>query len=112
MKTNAMGRYAFLLGIVVAALLGFTTFAYSTLVLVILGLIVGFINIAEEETTGYLVAVIALLVIGLSGLQVFSMLGSLNVWIQTVLASFVTFVAASGLVVAIKSVLKMGQPGA
>lgn len=109
MKTNAIGRWAFLLGIIVAVLLGFTTFAYSTLILVILGLIVGCINIAEKETTGYLVAVIALLVIGLGGLQVFSMLGSVNIWIQTVLASFVTFVAASGLIVAIKSVLQMSQ---
>jgi hypothetical protein len=109
MKANTLGRWAFILGIVVAALLGFMTFAYSTLILVILGLIVGFINIAEKETTSYLVAVIALLVIGLGGLQVFSMLGSVNVWIQTVLASFVVFVAASGLVVAVKAILQMSQ---
>jgi len=110
MKANAVGRWAFILGIIVAALLGFVTFGYSTLVLVILGLIVGFVNVAEKETTNYLVAVVALLVIGLGGLQVFNILGSLNIWIQTVLASFVTFVAASGLVVAVKSILQMGQP--
>lgn len=110
MTSSKAGRWAFLLGLIVAVLLGFTTFAYSSLVLVILGLIVGFINISEKETSSYLIAVIALLVIGVAGLQVFSILGTgINTWIQTVLASFVTFVAASGLVVAIKSILQMGQ---
>lgn len=110
MSTSKAGRWAFLLGIIIAALLGFTTFSYASLVLVVLGLIVGFINVSEKETSGYLIAVIALLIIGISGLQVFSILGTgLNTWIQAVLTSFVTFVAASGLVVAVKSVLQMGQ---
>lgn len=110
MTTSTTGRWAFLLGLIVAVLLGFISFAYSSLILVILGLIVGFINVSEKETTSYLVAVIALLVIGISGLQVFSILGTgLNNWIQTVLTSFVTFIAASGLVVAIKSILQAGQ---
>lgn len=103
-----IGRWAFILGIIIAVLLGFVTFAYSTLVLVILGLIVGFMNITDKETHDYLVAVIALLVIGFSGLQVFNVLGGgLVDWLETVLTSFIVFVAASGLIVALKAVLQM-----
>lgn len=105
-----IGRWAFLIGILIAVLLGFTTFAYSSLVLVILGLIVGFFNISDKETNSYLIAVVAMLVVGISGLQVFDVLGStLNAWIQTVLTSFITFVAASGFIVATKSVLQMSK---
>jgi len=110
MNTEKMGRIAFIVGIIIAVLLGFMTFSYSSLVLVILGLIVGFLNIASKETHNYLVAVIALLVIGFSGLQVFNVLGNgLNNWVQTVLASFIIFVAASGLVVAIKAVWEFSR---
>ncbi len=110
MQSSNLGRWSFILGIVVAVLLGFTSFSYSTLVLVILGLIVGFLNISEKETHDYLVAVIALMVIGFSGMQVFTTVSTgLYDWIQTVLTSFVTFVAASALVVAIKTILAMGQ---
>lgn len=110
MNSEKMGRVAFIVGIIIAVLLGFVTFSYSSLVLVILGLIVGFLNVSSKETQHYLVAVIALLVIGFAGLQVFNVLGgSLNNWIQTVLASFIIFVAASGLVVAIKSVWEIGR---
>lgn len=110
MDTEKMGRWAFILGIIIAVLLGFMSFSYSTLVLVILGLIVGFLNITSKETHNYLIAVIALLVIGLSGLQVFSVLNSgLSNWVQTVLTSFIIFVAASGLVVAVKAVLEISR---
>lgn len=109
MNNVKVGRWAFVLGIVIAVLLGFVSFSYSTLLLVILGLIVGFLNVSDKETHNYLVAVIALLVIGFSGLQVFTMVSTgLYDWIQTVLTSFVTFVAASGVVVAVKAVIEMG----
>jgi len=107
---SKVGRWAFIIGVIIAVLLGFISFAFSSLILVILGLIVGFINIGEKQTNSYLIAVVALLVIGISSLQVFGVLGSaLNNWIQAVLTSFITFVAASGLVVAIKSVLQANQ---
>lgn len=105
-----LGRYAFLLGLIIAVVLGFVSFSYSTLILVILGVIVGFMNIPDRETHNYLMAVVALLVIGFSGLQVFTVLNvGLYDWIQTVLTSFITFVAASGAVVAFKAVIKMGE---
>jgi len=110
MDSKKLGRWAFILGIIIAVLLGFVNFSFSTLILVILGLIVGFMNITSKETHNYLVAVIALLVIGFSGLEVFNVLGGgLVTWMETVLTSFITFVAASGLIVALKAVLEFEQ---
>lgn len=110
MESERMGRLAFLLGIVISVVLGFVEFSFSSLVLVILGLIVGFLNISVKETQNYLIAVIALLVIGYSGLQVFNVLSTGIVsWVQTVLTSFIIFVAASGFVVAVKSVWQISK---
>ena len=109
MSQSKIGRWAFIIGLIIAALLGFATFSYSSLLLVILGLIVGFLNVSEKEANHFLVATIALLVVGISGLQALSVLGSLYTWIQTVLTSFITFVAAASVVVAIKVLLDTGQ---
>jgi len=105
MKQGTIGRWAFIVGLIVSVLLGFVTFSYATLILVILGLIVGFMNISDSESHDYLVAVIALMVVGVAGLQALSVFGSLYTWVQTVLASFIVFVAASSVVVAIKVLL-------
>ena len=104
-----MGRWAFIIGLIISVLLGFVTFAYASLVLVILGLIVGFMNVSEKEATKYLIAVIALMIVGVAGLQSLVILGSLYEWIQAILTSFITFVAASAVVVAIKELFEMGQ---
>ena len=107
---NTIGRWAFIGGAIIAVILGFFSFPFASLVLVILGLVVGFLNIQAKETHNYLVGVIALLLIGFSGLQIFAIMSTgIFDWIQTVLTSFVTFVAASGLVVAFKVVVKMGE---
>jgi hypothetical protein len=102
MTYGKLGRWAFIIGLVVAILLGFVTFSYSSLVLVLLGLVVGFLNVTEKEATNYLVAVIALIVVGIAGLQAFSLWGTFYTWIQAVFSSFVTFASASAVVVAIK----------
>ena len=109
MKQAQMGRWAFVIGLIISVLLGFVVFSYSSLVLVILGLIVGFLNITEKEATSFLIAVIALIVVGVAGLQALSVLGTLYTWIQTVLTSFLVFVSASVVVVALKELFVMGQ---
>jgi len=109
MSQNKMGRWAFIIGLIIAVLLGFVTFSYASLILVILGLIVGFMNVSDKEATPYLIAVIALMLVGVAGLQALTVLGSLYTWIQTVLTSFIVFVAASAVVVALKELFDMGR---
>ncbi len=109
MNQSHIGRWAFIVGLIIAILLGFITFSYASLVLVILGLIVGFLNVSEKEANSYLIAVVALMMVGVAGLQSLSVLGTFYTWIEGVLASFITFVAASGVVVAIKSLFEFGK---
>ena len=103
MDSMVIGRWALIIGIVLAVVAGagFAAVPSLPIFLFILGLIVGFLNIAERESTPFLVAVIALLVIGIAGLQ----LGKLTTVVVSILNNFIAFVAAAGLIVALKQIL-------
>lgn len=104
------GKWSFIIGLILAVLSGFFAIPGLALVLLILGLIVGFLNISKGEELLYLVAVLVLLAIGVGGIQALSVLGvNLNTWADTVFANFIIFVAASGLVVAVKAIIESGK---
>lgn len=99
-----IGRWSFIGGLVLSVLAAFVQVSYLALILFVLGLVVGFLNIKEKESVPFLVSVIALLVIGVAGLQ----LGQLTPTVSGILNNFITFISAAGLVVAIKQVLAVG----
>jgi len=107
-----VGKWAFIIGVIIAVISGFWTVPAVTLVMVILGLLVGFLNVTGEETQIYLVASVALMLIGATLLNqtVLSTLTSvLGDWLQSVLTNFVAFVTASALVVALRAIIVLGQ---
>ncbi len=104
------GRWSFILGLILAILAGFINVAWLPIVLFILGLAVGFLNISSEKSTDFLVAVIALLLVGMSGLQISLLSQEISSTVQLMLNNFVSFIAAAGLVVAIRSVLAVAAP--
>lgn len=104
-----IGHWAFLIGMALAVIAGagFANIPALPAVLFVLGLIVGFLNVTEKESTPFLVAVIALLLIGVAGFQYLEGLtpGRLVQILAPVISNFIAFVAAAGLVVAIKQAL-------
>jgi len=108
MELDLIGKWAFIVALVVAILAAFIT-AVSTstilLVLFILGLIVGLLNINKADTTEFLVAVIALLMVGsLAALSIGQIATPID-YLQAILNNFTTVVAASALVVSIKAIV-------
>ncbi|MBT4597225.1 MAG: hypothetical protein HOC95_04580, partial [Candidatus Diapherotrites archaeon] len=83
MASQKIGSYAFLLGVIIALIAGIVAAAdaimgsamlagsagWIALVLVILGLIVGFLNIKDKHITDFLIATIAVAMIGLVALN-------------------------------------------
>jgi hypothetical protein len=104
MNLTFLGHWAFVIGILLAILAGFTAIEYLPTILFILGLIVGFLNVTEKESTPFLVAVIALLMVGMAGLQFGGEV------LESILNNFIAFVAAAGLIVALKQVLAVAKP--
>lgn len=101
-----IGRWALIGGLILCVLAAFTTISYLLTILFVAGLIVGFLNITEKESTPFLVAVITLLLIGVGGLQ----LGGLTKLVASILQNFIAFIAAAGLVVALKQVSVAAKP--
>lgn len=100
--TPAVGRWAFVIGMVIAVLVGLgTNIPGAAAVIFILGLLVGLLNVPEKESTGFLVAVIAFLALGVAGLQI----GALTPFVSDILTQFISFVSAAALVVAVKQTL-------
>ena len=108
MELDLIGKWAFIIGIVIAILAAFVTAIATTtilLVLFILGLIVGLLNIDRKNTTEFLIAVVALLMVGSLGALSIGQLVTPIGYLQEILGNFTAFVAAAALVVSIKAVV-------
>ncbi len=106
MNLVTIGHWAFIIGLVLAALAGlFGEAVWMVSTLFVLGLIVGFLNVTEEESTSFLVAVIALLLVSVAGLQLWGIMPM----IVGVLNNVIAFMSAAALVVALKQVLVFGR---
>lgn len=106
MKLLSIGRWAFLLGVLISLLAGLGgQIPYLPTILFVLGLVVGFLNIGERESTPFLIAVIALLMVGLAGLQ----FGTYTTYIVATLENLIAFVSAAAVVVALKQVLTIAK---
>jgi hypothetical protein len=96
---ETIGRWAFIVGLVISVIAGFFTIGDMGLAaLVILGVIVGFLNVTGEEVQKFLVGTIALMLVG-SALST-----ALGTVIGGILSAFVAFVAGAALIVALKEV--------
>ena len=109
MKLDIIGKWAFIIGLVVAILAAFITNVLAPanilLILFILGLIVGFLNISKKNVTEFLVAIIALGVTAGSLGAIVLLGGTLTGYVSSILENFLAFVGAAGLVVSIKAIL-------
>ncbi len=109
-----IGKWAFLIGFVLAILGGLLQglsvaipASVIAVVLLILGLIVGFINVTTHEVNDFLLATIALSVIGAAGFTALGdIIGNLA---KFVLQGIFAFVAPAALVVALKAIVVIGR---
>jgi uncharacterized membrane protein len=107
-----IGEWAFILGVLLAILVGLVPTAFSevqtyvTIVLVILGILVGLINITTKQAQEFLIASIALLVAGAAGLQVLPYVGP---YVAQIISNIIAFVAPAAVIVALKAVYELGR---
>jgi len=98
-----LGNWSFIIGLIIAVLVGLFTEAQGWIVavLVILGIIIGLLNITDKETHGFLVASIALIVAGMGGefLEAIPVIGSI---LNRILTNFVILVVPAAIVVSVK----------
>jgi len=115
MNNQMIGSLAFLLGVVIAILAGagIASFAPSVavwvpLVLVVLGLVVGFLNVSNKDMQPFLIAGIALIAIGIPGAAL-STIPVIGILMVKILSAVSTFAAPAVLVVSLKAFYNLSK---
>ncbi len=123
-KSMKYGEYAFLIGILLALIVGILssylpagTLPVMLGILFILGVIVGLVNISDKEVNSFLIAAIALLLSVSSWNMLFAttlaFLGSFGAtiatWVAGFTGAFVAFISPAAFIVAIKAVYNLAK---
>lgn len=100
-----VGSVVFFIGLIVALLVGiFSTGLMSEaaiIVLLIIGLIVGLLNITDKEIMPFLIACIALIVLGSTAVIPFA-------WINRIISAIIVLVVPAALIGALKAIYTIG----
>lgn len=95
-----IGRFALLIGIILSILPVFVPIKSLSIILYILGFVIGFLHITDKESMSFLVALIALLVIGVSTIE----LGIFTGTFVLVLNNIIALLSSAGLIVSLKQI--------
>ena len=110
-----LGEWSFIGGTIIAIVVSLfrvsdTIGGWLLLLLVVLGLIVGLLNVTERETTPFLVAAAALLITGTTGssLAIIPVIGG---YLQNIVQNIAVFVTPAAIVVALKAIQSLAKGG-
>ena len=102
---SSVGGWAFLVGVLLAVLFAFVPLPGLAWLLVVLGLIIGLLNITETETSKFLWAGTVLVVVGSFGSEGLSSV----VYLTDVFNNLVILFASSTIIVALKSAFHLAR---
>ena len=114
-----IGNYSFIIGVIVAVVLGLaapklgaaTPWLWS--LLVVLGLVVGFMNVPGKESKEFLWVTVALVVVAYAGsaqISSWSNVELIGLYLKGMFDSILAFVVPASVVVALKQVWVMAKP--
>ncbi|HLG23377.1 MAG TPA: hypothetical protein VI564_00435 [Candidatus Nanoarchaeia archaeon] len=114
-ESKRMGEWAFIIGILVAVVIGLFSSrlnqdlqGWLVLVLVVLGLIVGLLNVSDKESTPFLVAAAALLLTGTAG-DTLAIIPTIGPYLSGLVSAIAVFVTPAAIVVALKSIRSLAR---
>ena len=114
--SKKVGVWAFIIGVILAAVAGVLASSLATYmglistVMVVLGLLVGMLNITEKEVTSFIIAAIGLSVGAVAIANIGVLLGgSIGGMVETAFRFFGVFVAGAVFVPAIKAIYALAS---
>ncbi len=108
-----IGNYSFIIGVILAVVLGLAsaqlgeTAAWLWSLLVVLGLVVGFLNVSGKETKEFLWVTVALVVVAFAGssqIKDWANVQFIGTYLSGIFNSILAFVIPASVVVALKDV--------
>jgi hypothetical protein len=100
------GRWAFLTGVIISVISAWLEVPHLSIILFLLGLVVGAIHVREGESASFLTAVISLVIVGIAGTQ----FGTLTTMVETIFKNFTAFTSAAALIVALRQIFAAAKP--
>ncbi len=101
-----VGKYAFLIGLILSVLGGIVPLgAYSSIVIsiiVVIGLLVGLINISAKDTIPYLVASVVLVLVAGFGGAALANVSYVGGYLRNILGMLMTLVVPAAIIVSLK----------
>jgi ATP synthase protein I len=107
---QTVGAWAFIIGIVIALIAGFFPLgAFMTSVLVVLGLIVGFLNVSGHESQRFLMAAVSMVIVMYFGGQTLGSVEIVGKYISGIVSAIMTFVVPATIIVSIKAIYALAH---
>ena len=104
------GSIAFIIGLIIAVVAGFWPLnPWMTSVLIVLGLIVGFLNVTGKETNSFLFATLVLTVMASMGGQLLAGIQYVGPMLQNMFSAMMLFIIPSAVVVALKAIWALAE---
>lgn len=108
-----IGSIAFIIGVIIALLIGIVSFgefdATLVFVLIVMGLIVGLLNVGSHETTPFLMSTVSLVIVTALGGNVLGATPVVGKYLASTLSSLMTFVIPATIIVALKTIYALAQ---
>ena len=100
-----VGSLAFIVGMVLAVLAGFWELnSTTTSVLIVMGLLVGLLNVTSGESRGFLFTTLVLVVVASEGGDVLSAVRGVRPMLENILSAIVVFVIPATIIVAFREI--------
>ena len=116
-----VGNYSFIIGVILAIVLGLAIPALDAAtqwlwsLLIVLGLIVGFLNVSGKETKEFLWVTVALVIVAFAGsaqISSWSNVQLIGPYLKGIFDSIIAFVVPATVIVALKDVWELAKPNA
>jgi len=113
-----IGNYSFIIGVILAVVLGLaaprlgSATAWLWSLLIVLGLVVGFLNVSGKETKEFLLVTVSLVVVAFAGsaqISTWSNVELIGPYLKGIFDSILAFVVPASVIVGLKDVWGMAK---
>ena len=114
-KENLIGAWAFLIGVVLAIIIGLfgaPNSSWPYIILVVLGLVVGFANISDKDSVTFLMASVSLVIVSSLGNNTLIFISNINPILNSlsnVMTSLLVLFVPATIIVALKTVFSIAR---
>ena len=113
-----IGHYSFIGGVIIAVVLGLvpaatlgTAAAWLASLLVVLGLVVGFLNVTGKETKEFMMVAVVLIIAAFAGgaSEKLASVNTIGPYLASIFSQILLFVVPATIVVGLKDIWSLGQ---